>query len=225
MHDQRIQLGRPAAARASHGRNAERNIRPVLSRGLGDFGAAHQFEHGPAVLRAGVETGVIERRPARGTHGIGHPQRRLGRGGSGKIDPHLELAGWLDRAIGFQPGDLAIDVALLAFRVANGGVRGSYFLRNRGKGRAPIGDRTGLTLLTNSRRGGFGKTLGEFATRGGSRNRALQVGALVLQRLDALVEFGQIDRRCCAGRPGIDRPNGKPGTGLALHPQRGGIER
>ena len=120
LHDQRMQLGRPATARAPHGGDAERHIRPVLPRALSDFGSAHQFERRLAVLRAGVEAGIIERRPARRAHGIGHPQRRLGRGSGRKIDPHLQLAGRLDRAIGFEPGNLPIDLALLAFRIANG---------------------------------------------------------------------------------------------------------
>ena len=53
---------------------------------------------------------------------------------------------------------------------------------------------------------GFGKALGEFAARGGRIDRALQIGALVLQRLDALVEFGQIDRRRRARRPASIAP-------------------
>src|SRR5437660_9392440 len=42
-------------------------------------------------------------------------------------------------------------------------------LRNRSKGRAPIGNRTCLTLLTNSRRGGFGEALGETSDRKSTR--------------------------------------------------------
>ena len=99
------------------------------------------------------------------------------------------------------------------------------FLGDRGKGRAPFGDRTRLALVAESGRRGFGKALGEFAPRGGGIDRALQIGALVLQRLDALVEFGQIDRRRRARRPGIDRADGEFCARLALDPQRGRIER
>ena len=59
----------------------------------------------------------------------------------------------------------------------------------------------------------------------------MQVGALVLQRLDALVEFGQIDRRRRARRLCVDRsdrelrvrltldPRGKSGTLLRVSEQ------
>ena len=97
--------------------------------------------------------------------------------------------------------------------------------RDRGKGRAPFGDRPRLALLADSGRRRFGKALGEFAPRGGGIDRALQIGALVLQRLDALVEFGQIDRRRRARRPCVDRADGEFRARLALDPQRGRIER
>ena len=137
-------------------------------------------------------------------HRIGHPQRRLGRGGGGEIDPDLELARRLARDP-LQPRDLAIDLALLALGIADRGIGGGDFLRDRGKGRTPFGDRPRLALVADARRRRFGELLGEFAARGGGRHRAFQIVALVLQRLDALVEFGQIVRRG-ARRPGSIDP-------------------
>ena len=150
LHDQRIQIRRLAAARGAHGGNAERDIGPVLAGVLGDFGAAHQFERRLAVFCAGVETGVIERRPARVAHRISHPQRRLGRGGGGDFDSNLELARRLLRLVGFQPRDFAVEFALLALGVADRAVGGSHFLTDRGKGRAPFGDRARLALVADA---------------------------------------------------------------------------
>ncbi len=203
----------------------ERDIRPVLAGVLRDLGAAHQFERGLAVFRAGVEAGVVERRPARVAHRIGHPQRRLGRGGRREFDPDFQLARRLLRPVLFEPRDFAVEFALLALGVADRGVGAGDFLADRGKGRAPFGDRPRLALVADSGRRRLRKSLGEFAPRGGRIDRALQVGALVLQRLDALVEFGQIDRRRRARRFGVDRADGELGARLALDPQRGRIER
>ena len=225
LHDQRIQIGRTAAARGSHRRDGQRHIRPVLSGRLGDLGAAHQFERGLAVLRAGVEPGIVERRPARVAHAVGHPQRRSGRRGGGKIDPDLELARRLGRAIRLEPGDLAVDVPLLAFRLADRGVRAGYFLRDRGKGGAPLVDRTRFALLAQPRGRALRKALGELAARVGRVDRAFEIAALVLQRLDALVEFRQIDRRRGTRRPGVDGADGELRSCLALDPKRGWIER
>ena len=114
---------------------------------LRDLGAAHQFERRLAVLGAGIEPRVVERRPARIAHRIGDPQRRLGRGGGGEIDPDLELARRLGCSVLLEPRDLAVDVTLLALGVADRGIGGGDFLGDRGKGRAPFGDRTRLALL------------------------------------------------------------------------------
>jgi hypothetical protein len=67
--------------------------------------------------------------------------------------------------------------------------------------------------------------LGEFAPRRGGVDRALQIGALVLQRLDAFVEFGQVDGRRCARRPGVDGADGEFRARLSFDPQRGRIQR
>ena len=116
LHDQRVQFGRAAAAGGPHRGDAEADIRPILAGVLGDLGAAHQFERGFSVLGAGVETGIVKRRPARIPDGIGDPQRRLGGGGGSQFDADLELVRRLDRAILFEPRDLAVDLALLALR-------------------------------------------------------------------------------------------------------------
>ena len=189
MHDQRIQIGCAAATGDADGGDAKRDIRPVLSRGLRDLSAAHQFERRLAVLRSGVEAGVVKRRPARIAYRIGHPKRRPGRGTGGEIDPYLELARRLDRAVRLKSRDLAVDIALLAFRFADRSVSGRDLLRNRNKGSAPFGDRTRFAFLAYSRRRGFRKPLGEFAARGGGGNRALEIGVLVLQRFNTLVEL------------------------------------
>ena len=94
--------------------------------------------------------------------------------------------------------------------------------RERG---APFGDRPRLALFSQSGRRGLREALGECAPRGSCGDGALQVDALVVQRLDALVEFGQIDRRRRAWRPGVDRTNGESCAPLTLDPQRRRIER
>ena len=225
LHDQRIQIGRAAAARGPDGGNRERHIRPVLAGALRDLGAAHQFERGLAVLRSAVEPGVVERRPAGVAHGIGHPQRRLGRRGGCKLDADLELARRLDRPIRFQPRDLAVDVALLVLRVTDRGIRGRDFLGNGGERRAPLGERTRLAFLAQPRRRGLRKALGEFAARGGGADRVGEIGVFVPQRLDALVEFRQIDRRRGARLLGVDGADGELRARLSLDPQRGRIQR
>jgi hypothetical protein len=53
----------------------------------------------------------------------------------------------------------------------------------------------------------------------------LQIGALVLERFDALVEFGQVDRRRRTRRPRIDRADGQLGTRLAFNAEGRRIER
>ena len=201
--------GALAAARGPHGGNRERDIRPVLAGVLRDFGAAHQFERGLAVFRAGVETGVVERHPARVAHRIGHPQRRFGRGGRREFDPDFQLARRLLRPVLFEPRDFAVEFALLALGIADRSVGAGDFLADRGKGRAPFGDRPRLTLVADPCRRRLRKALGEFAPGGRRIDRALQVGPLVLQRLDALVEFGQIDRRRRARRFCVDRADGE----------------
>ena len=198
---------------------------PILAGVLGDFGAAHQFERRLAIPAAGVETRVIERRPARVAHRIGHPQRRLGCRGGGEFDPDFELARRFLRLVVFQPRDFAVEFALLALGIADRAVGGRDFLTNRCKSGAPFGDRTRLALVANSGRRGFRKTFGEFAPRSGGIDRALQIDALIFQCLDALVEFGQIDRRRGARRIGVDRADGELGARLALDPQRGRIQR
>ena len=67
--------------------------------------------------------------------------------------------------------------------------------------------------------------LGEFAPRGGGADRVCKIGVFVLQRLDALVELRQVDRRRGTRLPGVDSADGERRTRLALDPQRGGIER
>ena len=225
LNDERLQVGRAAAARGSHGGNGERDIRPVLAGVLRDFGAAHQFERGLAVLGAGVETGVVERRPARVAHRIGHAQRRFGRGGGREFDPDFQPARRLLRPVLFETRDFAVEFALLALGIADGGVGAGDFLADRGKGRAPFGDRPRLALVADSGRRRIRKSLGEFAPRGRRIDRALQIGALVLQRLDALVEFGQVDRRRRARRFCVDRADREFRARLALDPQRGRIQR
>ena len=152
-------------------------------------------------------------------------QRRFGRGGARKIDSDLELARRLDRAIRFEPGDLAVEVALLALRVADRGVGARDFVGDHRERSAPLGDRTRLALLANSRRRGFRKTLGEFAARRGGGNRTVEIGALVPQGFDALVDFGLVDLRHGARRAGVDRANGEFCCRLTLDPQRGRVER
>ena len=48
-HDQRLQFGPAAAFRGAHGRDRERDIRPILAGLLHDLGAADQFERGLAL--------------------------------------------------------------------------------------------------------------------------------------------------------------------------------
>ena len=98
LHDQRSDPAHCRRARCARSRR-ERDIRPVLAGGLGNLGAAHQFERRLAVLGAGVETGVVERRPARVAHRIGHPQRRLGRGAAASsIRTSILLGGFCARS-------------------------------------------------------------------------------------------------------------------------------
>ncbi len=66
--------------------------------------------------------------------------------------------------------------------------------------------------------------LGKFPARGGRIDRALQIGALVAQRLEALVEFGQIGGCRSAWRFGIDRADRQFGVRLAFDPQRRHVE-
>jgi hypothetical protein len=208
LNDERLQVGCAAATRGSHGGNGERDIRPIFAGVLRDFGTAHQFERGLAIFRAGVEACVVERHPACVAHGIGHPQRRLGRSGRCEFDLDFQLARRLLRPVLFETRDFAIEFALLAFGVADGGVGAGDFLADRGKGRAPFGDRPRLALVADPYRSNIRKSLGEFTPGGGGIDCALQIDALVLQRLDALVEFGQIDWRGGARRFCVDRADG-----------------
>src|SRR5205807_7542123 len=82
-----------------------------------------------------------------------------------------------------------------------------------------------LALLAKAGGRGFGKALREFAPRGRPVDRALQVGTLVLQRLDALVKFGEIDRRRRTRRPCIDGADGELGARLTLDAEGGWVER
>ena len=77
------------------------------------------------------------------------------------------------RPVLFKTRDFAVEFALLAFGIADGGVGAGDFLADRGKGRAPFGDRPRLTLLAYPGRSGIRKTLGEFAPRGRRIDRAL----------------------------------------------------
>ena len=114
---------------------------------------------------------------------------------------------------------------LLALRVTDSSVCHRDFLRDRSKGGAPFGDWARLALVTNSRRRRLGKALGELATRGGGGDRTPEVDALVLERFDALVEIGKIDRRRGTRRPGVNRANSQLCTRVTLHPQGGCIQR
>jgi hypothetical protein len=66
--------------------------------------------------------------------------------------------------------------------------------------------------------------LGEFAPHLGGGDRAVKIGALVLQRLDLLVDLGQVGGRDRLWRARIDRADGELLAGLALDPQRGAIQ-
>ena len=129
------------------------------------------------------------------------------------------------RPVLFETRDFAIELALLALGIANGGIGAGDLLADRGKGRAPLRDRPCLTLVADSGRRGIRKSLGEFAPRGRRVDRTLQVEPLVLQRLDALVEFGQVGRRRRARRFCVDRADRELGARLALDPERRWIKR
>ena len=105
LNDERLQVGRAAATRGSHGGNRERDIRPILAGVLRDLGTAHQLERGLAVFRASVEAGVVERHPACVAHGISYAQRRLGRGRGRKLDPDFQSARQLLRPVLFETRD------------------------------------------------------------------------------------------------------------------------
>ncbi len=224
MHQQRVEVGRVAAARHAHGGDRKRHIRPVLAGRLGDLGAAHQLDRGLAVLGAGIETGIVNRHPARVAHRIGHPQGGLGSCGGGKLDPYLEMARRFGAAIGFEARQFAVDVALLACGVADRAVGGCDFIRHRRERRAPLADRARLALLADPDRRGLGEVLGEFAPRLGRADDPLQILALIPQRLDPLVDVGQVGRRHQVRRSRIDGADRQLGAGIALDPQRGRIE-
>ena len=98
-------------------------------------------------------------------------------------------------ALGFEPRDLAVDVALLDLGVADRVVGGGDLLGDGGEGGAPFGERTRLALLAEAGGRRLGKALGELAARGRSRDRAVERGALVAQRLDPPVDLRQVRRR------------------------------
>ena len=220
MHDERFEIGRAATARGPHGRDRKRDVRPVLARALRDLGTTHQFERRLALLAAGVEPRIVERRPARIAHGIGHPQCRPGRRGGGEIDADLDLVRRLARPVLLEPRDLTVDVALNALGVADRRVGGRDFLGDGREGGAPFGDRTRFPLVAEAGGRGVREALGEGTPRVGRGDRALQVGAFVLERLDAPVEFGQVDRRRRVRQPRVDGADGEFGAGLTLDPQR-----
>jgi hypothetical protein len=224
LHDQRIQLRRAAAAIDAHSGDPESDVRPILAGRLRDFRTADQLDLRLAILGAGVEPRVVERQPARIAHHVGHPQRCFRRGRRGDVDPYLQLARRLGRAIGFELGDLAIDLALFSRGIPDRGIRGRDLLGHRGEGRSPFGNRPRLTLVADAGGRGFGKALGKLAPRIGRVDRALQIRSLVLQSFDALVEFRQIERGCRARRPRVDGPDGQLCARLALDPQGGCIE-
>ena len=124
------------------------------------------------------------------------------------------------RPVLFETRDFAVEFALLAFGIADGRVGAGDFLADRGKGRAPFGNRPRFTLVADSGRRRLRKSLGEFAPGGRRIDRALQIDPLVLQRLDALVELGQVDRRRRARRVCVDRTDREFCTRLALDPER-----
>ena len=93
----------------------------------------------------------------------------------------------------------------LRSRLGYSGIRVGDLLGTGGKGSTPSGERTRLTLLAQARGRISGKPLGEFAPGFGSRTRAVRVLALILQCLDALVDFGRVDRRLRPRVDGADR--------------------
>ena len=225
VHDQGFEIGRVAAARDAHRGDGERHIRPVLSGRLRDLGAANELERRLAVFRAGVEPGIVKRRPARIAHRVGDAQRRVGSRIGCEVHPHREFGRRLGSTIGFKPRDLAIDVALLALRIADRAVGAGDLVGDRGKRGAPFTQGPRLTLLAETSRRAFGEALGEFAPRLRRSNRAVEIGVLVLERLDALVQLGQVGRRHRPLRARVDRTDRQPRASLALDPQRGRIER
>ena len=141
-HDPRPQLGRAAALRGADGGNRQRDVRPVFAGGLHDLGAADELERRLAVLAAGFEPRVIDRRPARAAHRIGDAKQRR-RGGVGvEIDADLELLRRRGVALGLEPRDLAVDVALLDLGVADHVVGGGDLLGD-GRERQPAIRRSG----------------------------------------------------------------------------------
>lgn len=114
-------------------------------------------------------------------------------------------------------GDLPVDLAQLARGVADSRIGARNFLADRGKGRAPFGDRPRLPFLANTHGGGFRKVLGKLAPRIRRIDRALQIGALIVQSPDALVQLGQVDRRR-ARRTRVDRADGELCARFTLDP-------
>ena len=82
------------------------------------------------------------------------------------------------RPVLFQTRDFAVEFALLALGVADGSVSTGDFLADRGKGRAPFGNRPRLAFVADPGGRSIRKTLGEFAPRGSGIDRALQIDAL-----------------------------------------------
>ncbi|MGY3076092.1 hypothetical protein ACVWZZ_002463 [Bradyrhizobium sp. LM6.10] len=146
-------------------------------------------------------------------------------GRRGDVNAHLELARRFGRALGFELRDLAIDLALFPRGISDRGVGGRDLLTDRAKRRPPFGDRARFALFTEPGGGRFGKPLREFAPRNRRIDCSLQIGALVLERFDALVEFGQVDRRRRTRRPRIDRADGEFCARLAFDAEGGRIER
>ena len=130
------------------------------------------------------------------------------------------------RAVRFEPRDLAVDFALLALGVADGGIGAGDFLGDRGKGGAPFGDRPRLALFADARP----------ATPRQSARRicGARVAALIAPCRLARSSFSASMRLSSSGRL-----TGGAGRGglvsiapivsfaprLALDPQRGRIQR
>ncbi len=223
-HDQRLELRPAAAFGGAHGRDGQRDIRPVLAGLLHDLGAAHEFERGLALARAGIEPRIVERRPARAAHRVADAEGRARLRIGCEVDAHLHLA----RRIGLQrladPRQLLVDRTLLQLERADRVVGRADFFRDRAERRAPIRDRTRLAFFAEAERRLRGKALGEFLARGLGGDLVFDRCALVFQRLPALLKLRRGRRPLGARGACIDRADRDARRRLAFDAQRCGIE-
>ena len=134
------------------------------------------------------------------------------------------LFGGLTARSGLKPRDLAVDVALLELRLANGGIGAGDLLADRREGRAPFAERTRFAFFAEAGGRGLGKALGEFAASAAASIapcRSARSSFSASMRLS--IRTGRPAAR--ARRPCVDRADRELGAAFALDPQRGRIQR